>query len=113
MSLYKTFSTTISSGTTTDEINLGNRILVGVHIPASVSSTDMKISGATNAGGTFSNVYDGDGLYGTVGDYNPAIAASKYIPIPPSLTVGLTDVKLIFGASETSKTYTIVTREIQ
>ena len=73
----------------------------------------MKIAVAPSAGGTYSNAVDGLGQYGTAGaDVTFTIAASKYIVIPPFITAGASDAKLIFGSSETSKTYEYVTREI-
>lgn len=106
-------SITISSGTTTDAINLNSRVLVGVHIPASVASTTMKIQGISNAGDTHLTVQDGLAQFGSAGDLTFTIAASRYIPIAPSITAGLTNIKLVFGSSETTKTYKIVLRDIE
>lgn len=103
---------TISSGTTTAEIKLGDRVLVGVITPSGISSTTMKISAAPTDGGTFVNIQDGLGQYGAAGDVTFTVAASKHLTIPPALTANLTNIKLVFGSSETSKTFTILTREI-
>lgn len=113
-SKYKleTLSTTIASGTTTDEINLNRRVLVGVYIPASVASTSMKISTASAAAGTFVAIQDGLAQYGAAGDVTFTIAASKYLSIPPAITAGVNYIKLVFGSSETAKAYTLVFREV-
>jgi hypothetical protein len=105
-------TTTIASGTDSAVINLQNRVLVGVQIPASVSSTSMKINGSNKTDGTFTAIYDGLGQFGPVGDISFTIASSKYVLIPPTITAGIEFAKLIFGASETAKTYTYFTREI-
>lgn len=108
----RTISDTISSGTTTSEIELDNRVLVGVVMPSGISSTTMKISAAISKGGTFVNVQDGLGQYGAAGDVTFTVAASKHLSIPPAITANLTNIKLVFGSSETSKTFTLITREI-
>jgi len=100
------------TGTTTSEINLLGGVLVGIITPASIASTNIKISTARAAGETHVNAYDGIGKYGAVGDFNPTIASSKYIPVPPEFTCGMSVAKLILGSSETSKTFIIVVRDI-
>lgn len=104
---------TIASGTTTAAINLDNRVLVGVDIPSGVASTTMTIEAAPTSAGTFDKVYDGLGQYGAVGNVTFTIAASKQIIIPPQITAGVMVCKLAFDSSETAKTYTIYTREIE
>jgi hypothetical protein len=103
---------TIASGTDTDVIDLQNRVLVGVQLPASVASTAMTIDAAYKSDATFAPIYDGLGQYGAVGDVSFTVAASKYVLIPPTITAGISFVKLSFGTSETAKTYTYFTREI-
>lgn len=110
---YHIQETTIASGTTTDMIQLDGKTLVGVIIPASVSSVNMKILNAIDPSDTPVAIYDGDGIFGLVGDYNPTIAASKSIIIPPSVSASLINIKLEFDASETTKTYKLITREIE
>lgn len=106
-------TTTITSGTTTGEILLKGKLLVGVWIPSGVASTTMKISTAPSSGGTFVNAIDGLGQLGTAGsDVTFTIAASKYVPIPPFLTAGIPVCKLVFGSSETSKTYDVAFKEV-
>ena len=104
---------TITSGTTTAAINLDNRVLVGVQTPTGIASTTMKVLASSSATGTFNAVYDGLGQYGAVGNVTFTIAASKQIIIPPQITAGVMVCKLAFGSSETAKTYTIYTREIE
>jgi hypothetical protein len=112
-SLVSTNTITIASGTTTAAIDLGRRVLVGVQTPASIASTTLKIKVAPSTAGTYVNVYDGLGQYVTVGDFITTIASSKYIPIPPPLTAGVPYCKLEFGSTETAKTFTYYTREIE
>ena len=111
-SKIRTGTDTIASGTTTAEIDLGNRVLVAVICPASISSTTMKIATAAAAGGTYVNAHDGLGQYGAVGDITFTVAASKGVDIPPAMAASWTNIKLVFGSSESAKTFTYVTREI-
>lgn len=104
--------TTIVSGTTTDEIVLGDRVLVGVVMPSGIASTTMTVLAATAAGGTFVTMQDGVGQYGPIGDITFTIAASKHLTIPPAMTSGITFIKLVFGSSETARTFETVTRDI-
>ena len=111
-SKIRTDTITITSGTTTTAINLKDRVLVAVVTPSGIASTTLKIAAAVSTGGTFVNIQDGLGQYGAVGDVTFTIAASKHLTIPPTITANLTDIKLVFGSSETSKTFTYVTREV-
>ena len=104
---------TIISGTTTAAINLDNRVLVGVQTPSGIASTTMKVLASSSSTGTFNPVYDGAGAYGAAGDYTPPIVAEKVIPLPPQLMDTVMVCKLEFNSSETNKTYTIYTREIE
>lgn len=106
-------TTTIVSGTDTSVIDLQDRVLVGVQLPASVSSTSMTVNGSNKSDGTFSPIYDGLGSYGAVGDISFTVASEKYVVIPPTITAGINYAKLVFGSSETDKTYTYYTREIE
>lgn len=109
--VYQT--TTITSGTTTDEIDIKGGTLVAVLIPASVSSTTMKISASPTSGGTFTTIYDGLPLYlSAAGDLSFTITASKWVIVPVGAVVGFNFIKLVFGSSETSKTYTIAYRHV-
>jgi hypothetical protein len=103
---------TIASGTTTDAIDLGRRVLVGVQTPASIASTSMKIQVAPSLNGTYVTIYDGLGMWGAVGEFSTGITSSEYIPIPPPLTAGVPFCKLQFSSTETDKTFTYYTREI-
>lgn len=103
---------TILTGAATDEVDLKNRVLVGVITPSGISSVTMKIAAAPKKGGTFVNIQDGLGQYGAIGDITFTMAASKHLTIPPTITANLTNIKLVFNASETAKTFTLVTREI-
>ena len=108
-----TSTITIASGTTTAAIDLQRRVLVGVQTPSGIASTTLKLQVAESLTGTYVTIYDGLGMYGAVGEFATAIAASEYIPIPPPLTAGVPFCKLQFNSSETDKTYIIYTREIE
>lgn len=103
---------TIASGTTTEMISLNGATLVGIFIPAGIASSSMKILNAEDPNDTPVELYLPDTRYGGVGDYSMSIAASKYVAFPPELAAGLMNIKLEFDSSETSKTYTLITREI-
>jgi hypothetical protein len=106
-------NTTITSGTTTDEIDIKGGTLVAVLIPASVSSTTMTITASPTSGGTFTTIYDGLAQYvSAAGNLSFTIAASKWVIIPASAVVGFNFIKLVFGSSETSKTYTVAYRHL-
>jgi|DEB0MinimDraft_4_1074332.scaffolds.fasta_scaffold03157_6 hypothetical protein len=105
-------SFTISSGTESEQINLINKSLVGIFIPAGIASTAFTIKNAVSPGDAGVTVYNGDGVYGAVSDYSPAIAASKYIPIRPSISAGLMNVTFVFNATETAKTFHVVYKDI-
>ena len=105
-------ATTITSGTTTNEINIVGGTLTEVYIPASIASATMKILKSDVTGGTFSAIYDALGTYTAAGDVTFTIAADKWVVIPPSLTAGLQFFKLEFDQTETSKTYKIAHRSI-
>ena len=103
---------TIASGTTTAVIDLDKRVLVGVQTPASIASSALTINQAYQSDGTYAPVYDGLGQYGAVGDVTFTIASSKYVIIPPTVTAGIPFIKLVFGSTETAKTFIYYTREI-
>lgn len=105
------YTTTITSGTTTSEIDLKGGTLVAVILPAGLSSTQMKISASSTSGGTYANIIDGLGQYGTLGgDLTFTIAASKILPIPPSITAGFRYIKLLPQSTETNATLTYLVR---
>lgn len=104
---------TIASGTTTAEIDLKGGTLVAVKLPSGLSSTTLKIQEAPFAGGTYTNIIDGLGSYGTQGaDIQFTIAASKTVIIPPTISCGLRYIKLLFGSSETAATITYIVRNL-
>ena len=103
---------TLVSGSVSDEIDLKDRVLIGIYIPSGIASATLKIATSPARGGTFLNVQDGLAQFGTTGDITFTITASTYLQIPPAITAGLNNIKLILNNSETAKTFELATREI-
>lgn len=99
-------SFTIASGTDSDAIDLGGTVLCGLFSPASISSTTVSFEVSAN-GTDFFAAYDNAGVA-----ISYTIAASTYTQIDPAVFAGVRFIKLIFGSSETSKTFTLSTRSI-
>ena len=97
-------SFTITSGTDSALIDLNGCVVVGLSVPASVASTTMTMKVAYADGGTGLVLTDG---IGSAAAKTWTIAASRYIAIDPSYTVGVRFIQFIFGTTETNKTYTV------
>lgn len=108
----KPIETTITSGTDTEIIDLQNRIIVGVRTPASIASTSFIIQESATIDGDFLPLYNSNAQYGSVGDFNFNCLPSKSVYVPAFVTESCRFIKLVFNASETSKTFEILTREI-
>ena len=115
MSVYtriKKESTTIVSGTETEIIDLGNRVLAGVRIPSGVASNSFTIQESIDDGDSFLTLYNGNSQFGAVGDVSFSIAQNKSIYIPVNITAGAKKIKLVFNSSETNKVFELITREV-
>lgn len=108
----KPVETIIVSGTTTDAIDLQNRIIVGVRTPAGIASTSFIIQESSTIDGVFFPLYNSNAQYGAVGDFNFSCLSSKSVYIPAFVTESCRYIKLVFNSSETLKTFEILTREI-
>lgn len=105
---HKLIDVTISSGTTsTSSGDLVGLIVVGLITPASLSSTSLTFSVSTD-GTTFRTLKD-------TSNTNISITcdstARQYV-LTPSNFAGVKYIKVESGSSETSKTFTLVTRPI-
>lgn len=98
---------TITSGTTTDAIATGNEWLVGVYLPSGIASTTLTFSVCDTKDGTFVPVTDENGATVTVN-----VAASKYVSLKNPMPFGAGFIKLVFGSSETSKTYKLAFQRV-
>lgn len=83
-----------SSGTTSAEIDLDNRVITSIQIPAAITSTTLAIHASTATGGTFTVVR----INGT--DHSEAVAASKIISINPANFWGYRYIKIVMGSAE-------------
>lgn len=106
-----TVTTTVSvlingSATSTSTGDLSGMTAVGVYAPASISGTSITFT-ASYDGVTFVPVYDGLGAALSL-----TIASSEYIPFDPAKFAGIRYLKIVSSATETSKTFVIVTRPI-
>lgn len=103
----KTISTktfTIASGTDSGEIDCTGKTLYAIQCPASISSTAITFTGASASGGTFAAVYGDDGTAISV-----TVASSRFVAFNNKHIAlrAIPFIKLVMGASETSKTFTL------
>lgn len=106
-----TVDVTIANGqTTSGEAALSNgQTLVGVFLPASLTSTTMTFTTATAAGGTFVPVYD----VGGAAAYSITVGTSRYVPVDPRVFAGIRYLKAVGGSTESgSRTITLVVRNV-
>ena len=102
------FSLTVAttSGTTSTEIDLQGRTLVGLITPAGLSSTAITFKSAITQGGTAILLADKDDA-----DFTVTCAASTQYHLEPTVFAGVRFLTLELGTSETA-TITLVTRPI-
>ena len=106
-----TVDVTIANGqTTSGEAALSNgQTLVGVILPAALTSTSMTFTAATAAGGTFVPVYD----VGGAAAYSITVGTSRYVPVDPRVFAGIRYLKAVGGSTEGgSRTITLVVRNV-
>lgn len=97
----------LAASASTDEIDLGTKTLVGIHLP-NLTSTSFTITAAPETGGTFSTVKDGLGTYATAGTaitFTIGADSTGYFTIPKDAVEGLRYIKIVFGSSETADIY--------
>lgn len=101
---------TITSGTSSDLIDLHGTTLCGIFIPSSVASSAMTIFGSSSTADTTGSALT-DGIASSdAKSYN--IAASRYLRLDPADTAGLRYVRFVFSNSETSKAYELALRPV-
>lgn len=100
-------SVTINGSATSPAIDLSGLTLVGIETPASISGTSMTFTGANSLGGTYTAIKDKAGS-----DYTLTITSSKRYILPPADTAGWEFIKLVSSTSETSKTFTLICRQL-
>lgn len=84
------------SATTSSEIDLGGKTLVGITFPAGIDGTALTFTVSPTSGGTFV------GLITTAGAaVSYTYAASKYMAIDSALFNGVRYLKLVSGTSQT------------
>jgi len=102
---------TIASGTTTDAFDLKGGTLVGVLIPADLTSTTFTITACDTLGGTYQTVknpFDSGNAY----TFTIGATSTGFFVISEAITKGLRFIKLVFGSSETDKTIKLAYRSI-
>ena len=81
----------------------GDSRLVGLYLPASLTSTTMSFK-VSYDNSTFLTLYD-EGA-----SYNVTVAASRYIALKPAACVGARWVKLVAGSSEAAARSIVVAK---
>jgi hypothetical protein len=84
-----------SSGTTSDAKTVpARKTLVGMELPAALTSTSMTFQASNDDGASWSNVYN----EGTA--YSVTVAASRYIALNSAVFHGVALLRLVGGSSE-------------
>lgn len=88
--------TILDTTTTSNAINLFERSLVALQMPAAFTGTSLTFESCVTEGGTYLQVTKGsDGLAYTV-----TVAASKYVTIPVADLVGISFLKVVSSGAE-------------
>lgn len=105
-------ATTIASGTSlTAAIATGERVPIGLQMPAGWDAAALTFQVSTDGGTTWSELYDSSGNVATW-----TVAAGRYIPFDVSIWAGINMFKIRSGTSGSSvnqtadRALTIVTR---
>lgn len=106
----KFISDTITSGTTSAEIDLKGGTLVALRTPASIASSTFTITVSDVSGGTYLTLKDPTVTGTNTRTYN--ITSSGQYDIAPGVTAGVRYVKIVYNSSETSKTFQYGLRSI-
>lgn len=109
MPAYRNVTATIAAGATTSgEVALKGKRLVGMLMPAALTGTSLTLLTATASGGTFVGVTDAAGSPVTF-----AVAPGQYIAIDPAALEGLRYVKLVSNLAEAVEALvTVVTLDV-
>ncbi len=106
---FQTQTVTVSSGnTTSDAVNLNGFGMVGLILPAALTSTTMTFTGSQD-NVTFTALYNVVGTQLAI-----TVAASRIILFSPGDFVGINFVKLVTGSSEGSdRLIQVISRSFQ
>lgn len=94
-------ATIANGGTTSGEIPLRGRMVVGFRIPAAFTGTTITFTGSEVSGGTFSSIYDSDG-----NQVSAAVAASRFIGLSGAEADAVSAapfIKLVSGSAEAAE----------
>ena len=98
-SLDATFTATVAvSGTTSGAINLQGFAPCGLYFPATTDGTTVTFQASAD-GTTYYPIYGTDG-----NQISYTIAASRYVPLDPSVFAGVAFLKLVLGTQSTTAT---------
>lgn len=86
------------STTTSNEINLNRRTLVGLIMPAVFTGTAITFLAYRAASDSFVAVHDAAGAAVSI-----TVAADRHIVIPPNTLNGVSRIKLVSGSSEAAE----------
>lgn len=103
---FQTTSLTVASGqTTSDAINCNGQGIVGVILPAALTSTSFTFTGSQD-NSTFTALYNTSGTQLAV-----TCAVSRIVLFTPGDLIGLQYIKLVMGSSEAAdRTIQVITR---
>lgn len=87
---------TVANGATnSSQIDLKDKTLLGLFMPAAFTGTTITFLTSQVLGGTDVTVTDGAGT-----DYSVTVAASKYVPVDPQKFLGVRFLKVKSGSTE-------------
>lgn len=87
--------TIAASGSLSAEVDLRNRVLAGIHMPAAWTAAAITFEVATVSGGTFQDVYAAGS------EVSETVAAGQYVAVDPLYYHGLKYIKVRSGTSGT------------
>ena len=92
----------------TNALDMRGKTLVGLIMPAALTSTSITFSGCETVDGTFVDLYDTSGTQISV-----TVAASRYILIDPADFASIRFLKIVMGSNELAdRTITAVMRAV-
>jgi hypothetical protein len=105
-------TTTIASGqTTSPEVDIGNKVLVGIQVPSNWSAATISFLASIDGGATFGPVVNFAG--GTTTPYVSASlgAGQAYLALDPTILRGISSFKIVAGTAQANLvTLSLVTR---
>lgn len=106
---FQTFTATILSGaTSSDAVQLNGYGMVGIILPATLTSTAMTFTGSQD-GSTYTALYNTSGTQLSI-----TVAASRIVLFVPGDFVGINYLKLVAGSAEgADRTISVISRSFQ